>query len=316
MKMKAKKCAICGFFRDKIDLALLQPEKIKKSAAFACEMINLATKMRNWQGNGPVWLLRPRKKMAAYRPLSLAMREITLQGWNGTTMLEILERSAIAAGRAIMEVYNAGPAVTYKADASPVTDADHRAERIILADLAAAFPDIPIVAEESVAAGHIPDIAGRRFFLVDPLDGTKEFVERDNHFTVNIGLIENGAPVAGLVYAPALSVIYVGNAGEAKKATVDDGRITGGWQPIGCRNVPDRPVAVASRRHSSAETIAYLTEQGITDHKAIGSSLKFCLLAEGLADIYPRFSRTMEWDTAAGDAILRAAGGETLTMEG
>ncbi|MCA1494255.1 3'(2'),5'-bisphosphate nucleotidase CysQ [Sinorhizobium alkalisoli] len=231
-------------------------------------------------------------------------------------MLGILERSAMAAGQAILEVYDAGPAVTYKADTSPVTDADHRAERMILAELAAAFPDIPVIAEESVAAGNVPDIAGQRFFLVDPLDGTKEFVDRDNHFTVNIGLIENGEPVAGVVYAPALGVIYAAKDGQAKKAMVAAGRIAGGWSRIGCRQIPDRPVAVASRRHSSAETIAYLAEQGITDCETIGSSLKFCLLAEGRADLYPRFSRTMEWDTAAGDAVLRAAGGETLTVEG
>ncbi len=231
-------------------------------------------------------------------------------------MLDILERSAIAAGQAILEVYDAGPAVAYKADTSPVTDADHRAERIILADLAAAFPGIPVIAEESVAAGNVPDIAGRRFFLVDPLDGTKEFVDRDNHFTVNIGFIENGEPVAGVVYAPALGVIYAASDGAAKKAMVEDGRIAGDWRQIGCRHIPDRVVAVVSRRHSSAETTAYLAERGITDCEAIGSSLKFCLVAEGQADLYPRFSRTMEWDTAAGDAILRAAGGETLTVEG
>ena len=231
------------------------------------------------------------------------------------TMLEPLKRSAIAAGRAIMEIYNAGPAVSYKADTSPVTDADHRAERIILDDLAVAFPGIPVIAEEAVAAGHVPDIAGKRFFLVDPLDGTKEFVERNNHFTVNIALVENGAPVAGVVHAPALGVIYAGIAGMARKAPVEDGRI-GTWQPIGCRACGDRPVALISRWHNSAETLAYLAEQGIADCEAIGSSLKFCLLAEGYADVYPRFSRTMEWDTAAGDAILRAAGGETLLVDG
>lgn len=231
-------------------------------------------------------------------------------------MLEIMERAAIAAGETIMEVYDAGPAVTYKVDTSPVTDADHRAERIILADLAAAFPDLPVVAEESVAAGKVPDVAGRRFFLVDPLDGTKEFLDRDSHFTVNIGLIEGGVPVAGVIYAPALGVIYAASAGGAKKAKVEHGRISGDWRPIGCRKSPDRPVAVVSRRHNSREAIAHLNAQGITDYEAIGSSLKFCLLAEGQADIYPRFSRTMEWDTAAGDAILRAAGGETVTIDG
>ncbi|WEX76727.1 3'(2'),5'-bisphosphate nucleotidase CysQ [Sinorhizobium numidicum] len=231
-------------------------------------------------------------------------------------MLEILERSAIAAGRAILDIYDAGPAVTYKLDSSPVTDADHRAERIILADLAAAFPDIPVIAEEAAAAGHVPDITGKPFFLVDPLDGTKEFVGRNSHFTVNIGLIEKGVPVAGVVYAPALGMLYSARAGKAKKAMVEHDRIASPWTIIGCRSCGDRLVALTSRWHNSAETVAYLAEHGITDYEAVGSSLKFCLLAEGLADIYPRFSRTMEWDTAAGDAILRAAGGETLTMEG
>ncbi|APG92130.1 3'(2'),5'-bisphosphate nucleotidase CysQ [Sinorhizobium americanum] len=230
-------------------------------------------------------------------------------------MLEILERSAIAAGRAIMEIYNAGPAVTYKADTSPVTDADHRAERIILDELATAFPDIPVIAEEAVAAGHVPNIAGKRFFLVDPLDGTKEFVERNDHFTVNIALIENGIPVAGVVHAPALRVIHAASRGMARKAPVEGGQI-GSWQPIGCRPCGGRPVALISRWHNSAETLAHLAENGINDYEAVGSSLKFCLLAEGKADIYPRFSRTMEWDTAAGDAILRAAGGETIVIEG
>lgn len=231
-------------------------------------------------------------------------------------MLEILEKSAIVAGQAILDIYGAGPAVIYKADTSPVTDADHRAEHIILTDLAAAFPGIPVVAEEAVAAGHVPDIAGGRFFLVDPLDGTKEFVERNSHFTVNIGLIENGAPTAGVVYAPALGVLYSAAAGRARKAIVEAGSVTGSWTPIGCRRCADRPLALTSRWHNSAETIAYLAERGIADYEAVGSSLKFCLLAEGLADIYPRFSRTMEWDTAAGDAILRTAGGETLTVAG
>ncbi|WP_457663469.1 3'(2'),5'-bisphosphate nucleotidase CysQ [Sinorhizobium medicae] len=231
-------------------------------------------------------------------------------------MLEILEASALAAGQAIMEIYLAGPSVTYKRDASPVTDADHRAERIILADLAAAFPDIPVVAEEEVAAGRVPDIAGKRFFLVDPLDGTKEFVKRNSHFTVNIGLIENGEPVTGVVYAPALGLIYSAAAGRAKKALVENGKPAGQWTTIGCRRCGDRPMALTSRWHNSPETVSFLTDQGIEDSEAVGSSLKFCLLAEGTADIYPQFSRTMEWDTAAGDAILRAAGGETLTTAG
>ncbi len=231
-------------------------------------------------------------------------------------MLEILQRSAIAAGRAILDIYNAGPQVTYKPDCSPVTDADARAEQIILADLARAFPDIPVVAEEAVSAGFVPETAGRSFFLVDPLDGTKEFISRNDDFTVNIALIENGAPVAGVVYAPALGILYAANHGKAVKAVIDDAFHLSDETVIGCRSCGDRMVGLASRWHNSAETTAYLAEHGISDYRAVGSSLKFCLLAEGLADVYPRFSRTMEWDTAAGDAILRAAGGETLTMDG
>lgn len=231
-------------------------------------------------------------------------------------MLDILEGAAVAAGKAILDVYHAGPEVSYKADSSPVTDADESAEKIILDILAAAFPDIPVVAEEAVAAGHVPDIEGKSFFLVDPLDGTKEFVCRNDDFTVNIALIEKGEPVAGVVYAPALGILYAANRNKAKKAVVTGQYDVGPPTIIGCRSRGDRLVALASKHHNSQETVAYLTEHGITDYEAIGSSLKFCLLAEGLADIYPRLSRTMEWDTAAGDAVLRAAGGETVTMDG
>ncbi|MEY9582247.1 3'(2'), 5'-bisphosphate nucleotidase [Sinorhizobium fredii] len=178
------------------------------------------------------------------------------------------------------------------------------------------FPIFRSSPRKPLPRGHVPDIAGKRFFLVDPLDGTKEFVERNSHFTVNIALIEDGVPVAGVVHAPALGVIYAGTGKMAVKAVVEAGRIAGSWQPIECRKTSHRPVALISRWHNSAETLAYLAEHRITDCEAIGSSLKFCLLAEGYADIYPRFSRTMEWDTAAGDAILRAAGGETLLVDG
>ncbi|SIQ33375.1 3'(2'),5'-bisphosphate nucleotidase [Rhizobium sp. RU20A] len=231
-------------------------------------------------------------------------------------MLDILRHTAIEAGQAILVIYRKGAEIGWKADCSPVTDADCEAERIILAALTTAFPDIPVIAEESVAAGCIPDISGGTFFLVDPLDGTREFIGRHDDFTVNIALIENGKPVLGVIYAPALGLLYTGAGGRAEKMLVGE---DGQEKPailIGCRNRGDRIVAVASRSHNSEATVAYLHEHGLQDFQAVGSSLKFCLLAEGVADIYPRFSRTMEWDTAAGDAILRAAGGETLTMEG
>lgn len=230
-------------------------------------------------------------------------------------MLDILEQAAVAAGKAILDIYDAGPDVSYKTDLSPVTNADESAEKIILDRLAEAFPHIPVVAEEAVAAGHVPEIEGKSFFLVDPLDGTKEFIGRNGDFTVNIALIEKGEPTAGVVYAPALGILYAASRNEAKKAVVSGAQV-GPATIIGCRSRGDRLVALASKHHNSAETIAYLAEHGITDYESIGSSLKFCLLAEGLADIYPRLSRTMEWDTAAGDAVLRAAGGETVTMDG
>lgn len=231
-------------------------------------------------------------------------------------MLETLERIALAAGAIIMNVYEGDFAVSHKADQSPVTEADERAEALILAELGRAFPDIPIVAEEEAAAGRVPQLTGNSFFLVDPLDGTKEFVNRRSDFTVNIALVTDGVPVAGIVYAPARGVAYSGAFGAAEKLTVSKNNEIEARQAISTRVPPKSPVAVASRSHNSPETLAFLEAQGITDYKSVGSSLKFCLLAEGEADVYPRFGRTMEWDTAAGDAVLRAAGGGTLKADG
>jgi len=231
-------------------------------------------------------------------------------------MLDILEKAALEAGRAILSIYATAPEITVKADNSPVTEADQRAEDIILRHLGAAFPEIPVVAEECVAAGIVPDIGGEVFFLVDPLDGTKEFIQQNGDFTVNIALIRQGVPVAGIVYAPAKDVAYTGIDGRAERLEIGpDGTITG-RKRIFARLPANPVVAVASRSHHSAEIETYLDEQGITGCRYSGSSLKFCLLAEGDADIYPRFTRTMEWDTAAGDAVLRAAGGVTLGAEG
>jgi 3'(2'), 5'-bisphosphate nucleotidase len=230
-------------------------------------------------------------------------------------MLDTLETLALAAGKAILDVYSAGPNVTYKNDCSPVTEADERAEAIILEGLGKAFPDIPVVAEEATAAGNVPDVSGKRFFLVDPLDGTKEFINRRDDFTVNIALIENGVPVAGIVYAPAKKVAYTGADGAAQKLAIADDLSIASRAPIGCRTRGETLTAVASRSHNSPETEAFLAEQGISSTTSVGSSLKFCLVAEGVADVYPRFGRTMEWDTAAGDAVLRAAGGLTVNPD-
>ncbi|HEV7307804.1 3'(2'),5'-bisphosphate nucleotidase CysQ [Ensifer sp.] len=231
-------------------------------------------------------------------------------------MIDTLTAAAIEAGRAILDVYERDIEVSEKADCSPVTEADRCAEEIILAILAKTFPDIPVIAEEAVSAGEIPEIEGQLFFLVDPLDGTKEFINRRSDFTVNIALISNGEPVAGVVFAPARQVGYVAEGGRATKFHVATDFAVTQVTEICCRPRPASLTAVASRSHSDAETADFLQKNAIRDCTSIGSSLKFCLLAEGLADVYPRFGRTMEWDTAAGDAVLRAAGGRVTTLDG
>src|SRR5262245_11765882 len=230
--------------------------------------------------------------------------------------LKTFERAALDAGKAIIEIFRVGCPVSFKEDASPVTIADARAEQIILAHLACSYPDIPVIAEESVAAGRIPDIHGKAFFLVDPLDGTKEFVDQRKEFTVNIAFIRNGVPLAGIVYAPALGVAFTGEAGKAQKLVIGEEFTVVERSDIAVRARPAHALALASRSHDSPKTGMFLAENAISECTNIGSSLKFCLLAEGKADVYPRFTRTMEWDTAAGDAVLRAAGGTTETVDG
>lgn len=231
-------------------------------------------------------------------------------------MIDVLEKAALEAGLAILAVYAEGAEVMLKADCSPVTRADQEAEVIILDHLAQAFPDIPVIAEESVAAGRVPEIGDGPFFLVDPLDGTKEFIARNGDFTVNIALVEGGVPVAGIVYAPACNLAYSASKSSVEKLTITPDFTIADRRAIGVRLCPDEPVALISRSHNSPETLAYLEGEGITARRVVGSSLKFGLIAEGGADIYPRFSRTMEWDTAAGDAVLRAAGGQVTDAQG
>lgn len=235
---------------------------------------------------------------------------------NHTTLLTILETTAISAGQEILRIYAEGCDFELKDDKSPVTEADHAAEAIIQAALIKATPDIPVVAEEEISGGHVPGDLGARFYLVDPLDGTREFVSRNGDFTVNIALIEKGAPVLGVVYAPVRGVLFTGGDTGAQEVTVGEGGSITARRAISCRQVPDKLIAVASRSHRTPETDAYLEKFSVTDCVSVGSSLKFGLLARGEADIYPRFGRTMEWDTAAGDAVLRAAGGVTLTLDG
>lgn len=231
--------------------------------------------------------------------------------------LAVMIDAALAAGSVIMEIYQrAEISVEYKADASPLTEADLAAEAVILEALKAAYPTIEIVAEEAAAAGVVPE-CGARFFLVDPLDGSKEFIERNGEFTVNIAFIEHGIPVAGVVYAPALDRIWWGAQGSGSQAA----RVEGGQlKEIGEITVRRPPAAgltlVGSRSHGGGASQDRLERVAIGESSAVGSSLKFCLLAEGSADIYPRLGRTMEWDTAAGDAILRAAGGVVVDDAG
>ncbi len=225
--------------------------------------------------------------------------------------LQTLVRIARAAGVVVMKHYDAGCEAREKSDRSPVTDADEEAEKLILAELAAAFPGVPVVAEEEAAAGRVAEV-GSRFFLVDPVDGTKEFVKRGGEFTVNIGEILDGRPVAGVVYAPAIGRMFVGGEGDgAFELSRDQARA------IAARPAPaDGLVAVSSRSHPDPKTADYLATLNIKGETNAGSSLKFCLVATGEADIYPRAGTTMEWDTAAGHAVLAAAGGAVTTWDG
>ena len=231
---------------------------------------------------------------------------------------EIFGRIALAAGRPIMDVYAGAAHARLKTDLSPVCDADERAEALILARLTADLADIPVVAEESAAKGRVPE-CGSRFILVDPLDGTKEFLARNGEFTVNLALIENGAPVAGAVYAPALEKLWLGGATASLASVAPGGTLPepAVRQAIVARKAPsDGLVALHSRSHFEEETERFLERLKPAGSKALGSSLKFCLIAEGLADVYPRVGPTMEWDIAAGDAVLRAAGGRVLDVAG
>ncbi|MDE2577484.1 MAG: 3'(2'),5'-bisphosphate nucleotidase CysQ [Hyphomicrobiales bacterium] len=235
------------------------------------------------------------------------------------SLTETFARLALAAGAVVMRIYGEGAQVRAKPDLSPVCDADEGAEAVIVEGLARAAPHLPIVAEEAVARSGAP-AAVARFALVDPLDGTREFIARNGEFTVNIALIEGGAPVAGVVYAPALGALWLGDATGAFACSVAAGAdlpTPGQRRAIHVRPAPrEGAVALCSRSHGDAQTEAYLRDQHIVARRIAGSSVKFCLIAQGDADLYPRFSPTMEWDTAAGDAVLRAAGGMVATLDG
>jgi 3'(2'), 5'-bisphosphate nucleotidase len=231
--------------------------------------------------------------------------------------LELLDRVipvGRAAGTIVMEVYATEFKVAGKRDASPVTEADHRAEALILPALAGITPGVRVVSEEAACADPIPAIEEERFWLVDPLDGTREFIDRNGEFTVNIALVERGMPVLGVVLAPASGRLFAGAAGAGAFVEDESGR----RKPIACRRIPAAGLTVvSSRSHGDIEALdAFLAGRVVASHVTAGSSLKFCLVAGGEADLYPRFGRTMEWDTAAGHAILRSAGGRVTDLNG
>ena len=228
-------------------------------------------------------------------------------------LLEQVHAIAEGAGELVMSVYRSDFSARSKDDASPVTEADERAEAFILSALRTLTPQIPVVAEEEVAAGHIPEV-GRVFWLVDPLDGTKEFINRNDEFTVNIALVEDGAPTLGVVLAPALGRLFAGDVA-AGGASVEDER---GRRSIRCRAVPAEGLTVvASRSHGDAAALdAFLAGRQVASIRGAGSSLKLCVVAAGEADLYPRLGRTMEWDIAAGHAVLGAAGGDVAELSG
>jgi len=225
-------------------------------------------------------------------------------------IVEVIRALALQAGEKILEVYARDDfGVRSKSDDSPVTEADEAADALISAGLRAAFPEIALVTEEQ-SESH--SLRAERFFIVDPLDGTKEFVHRRGDFTVNIALVEDGVPVLGVVYAPAKKrLFYTDASGQTVEESTD-----GGLKPLRVAT-PDNEalIVVASKSHRDAALEAYIARYQVADSAAAGSSLKFCLLAAGEADLYPRLGRTMEWDTAAGHAVLRGAGGHVVRFD-
>lgn len=228
-------------------------------------------------------------------------------------LLDAVAELTREAGQVILPYYRAEVTVIDKTDGSPVTAADHAADALIVPALKALTPGIPVVSEESVEAGDIPDVSGGRFWLVDPLDGTKEFINKRGDFTVNIGLIWDGTPVLGAVHTPVDGMVWAGAEG------------VGAWEETGERSRstisvrrpgPEGLTIVASRSHRNPQLERYIADLTVKESVSRGSALKFCLVARGEADLYPRTGPTMEWDTAAGHAVLLAAGGTMTTFDG
>jgi len=234
-------------------------------------------------------------------------------------LARLFANMAIAAGALAMETLaNANIASRLKGDTSPVTEADERIEAYLLRELEASLPGVPFLAEESVARG-ITLGAGDAFLLIDPIDGTREFLARSSDFTINVALAEKNAPRVGAVYAPAQGRVWFAGAQGYEAQAVPGGSLPPmqDWRPLRTRpRPPEGLVALISKSHLDEATKTFLSRQHIERSAPVGSSIKFCLLANGEADVYPRFGPTMEWDTAAGDAVLRAAGGVTLDPDG
>ena len=230
-------------------------------------------------------------------------------------LAEVMRELALEAGAKIMEIYERDDFdVKVKPDDSPVTEADEAADAIISAGLRKAFPDVTLVTEEQ-ADSHAE--RAETFLIVDPLDGTKEFIHRRGDFTVNIAYVENGVPTRGVVYAPAKGRMFFTQAdGSAVEEHGPFGANPGRLEPISVSD-PDNGalLVVASKSHLTDETKDYIAKYEVADFKSAGSSLKFCLVATGEADLYPRVGRTMEWDTAAGHAVLAGAGGTVVRFE-
>ena len=220
------------------------------------------------------------------------------------------------AAREIMRIYAGDHGARDKADKSPVTDADHAAEAVILAGLRSLTPGRPVIAEEEMAAGRVPTLDDGPFWLVDPLDGTKEFIKKNGEFTVNIALIDRGRSVLGIVLAPVTDTLWRGAAGLGADKSEQGGTFTA----IATREAPAAGLTAFASRSTAiySDLDIWFRNNGLTvaERKQAGSSLKFCLIAEGKGDIYPRFGPTNEWDTAAGQGVLEAAGGEVVTTDG
>lgn len=238
-------------------------------------------------------------------------------------LLAAFAQAALKAGSVILRIREEGMGARFKSDESPVTAADLASEELLRAELEAILPGVPVIAEEAVAEGR-GERPANTFLLVDPLDGTREFIGASGEFTVNIGLVVDGLPTFGIVYAPAVERLYAGatfasGAAQAFRAQRSAGSAVdaAGWEPIACRPIPAHGiVAVASRSHLDADTAALLDGLDVAERLSVGSALKFGLVAEGRADIYPRLGTVCEWDVAAGHALVRAAGGSVRRPDG